>query len=406
MLCAGRGYGKTRSGAEWLAHEMLSNPNTRWGVVARTATESRNVCVEGESGLLACLPEGAYKPGDWKRSLGELSLTLTNGSHLQCYSGDNPDKLRGPQFHGAWAEEVAAWKRPEAYDMLKFCLRLGTSPRLVVSTTPRPTRLMKRILNDPKAIITRGSTYDNADNLPEDFLDDLREKYEGSALGRQELYAELLDDSGGVLWTWEMLDAAHEPTKPHASEIERLLVIVDPAVNSGDYGDENGIVIVARLRKSAARRHRYLVLSDLSLRGSGEEWSQVAIEAYKRFQAAAIHIEKNQGGELLRDTVERVAGHHLPIELFSASKSKAARAESVAVLYKRGLVKHLDRFSDLEEQMVDMTSSGFIGKGSPDRLDALVHGLNILAQTANPVRGVDTRKRVFVGLAGNRQMLG
>lgn len=374
MLCAGRGFGKTRSGAEWLADEMQSKPNTRWAIVARTATEARNTCIEGESGLLACLPSEAYNPGDWKRSLGELTLTLKNGAQVQCFSGDNPDKLRGPQHHGAWCEELAAWKRPEAYDMVLMGLRLGKRPQRVITTTPRPSRLMKRVLTEKGSVISTGSTFDNRDNLPDDFLEELIERYDGTTMGRQELYAELLETTGQQLWTWELLDAVHDPILPHPADIARTIVVVDPAVNSGDYGDENGIAVVCKTRRS-----RYFVLADLTMRGGGEDWSNVAIEAYKHYRASEILIEKNQGGELLRDVIEGVAGHHLPVELISATKSKAARAESVAALYRRGLVSHLERFDVLETQMVDMTSDGFIGRGSPDHVDAVVHGISRLA---------------------------
>ena len=384
VLCAGRGFGKTRSGAEWLADKIQNSPNTRWAVIARTATEARNVCIEGESGLLSCLPDEAYNPSDWKRSLGELTLTLKNGAQVQCFSGDNPDKLRGPQHHGGWCEELAAWKRPEAYDMFLFGLRLGQKPQRVITTTPRPTRLMKRVLTDKGTVVSTGSTFDNRDNLPTDFLDELVERYDGTTMGRQELYAELLDTTGQQLWTWEMLDACHDPVLPHPAEIVRSIVVVDPAVNSGDYGDENGIAVVAKLRKSAGRKFEYAVLADLTMRGGGEDWSRVAIEAHKHYRASEILIEKNQGGELLRDIIEGVAGHHLPVELISATKSKAARAESVAALYRRGLVSHLERFDALETQMVDMTSDGYIGRGSPDHVDAVVHGLSRLAFKAGP----------------------
>jgi phage terminase large subunit-like protein len=238
LILAGRGWGKTRTGAEAVGWCGLANPGWRIAVVAPTYADARDTCIEGDSGLRNVLPESCIEA--WNRSLGEL--ILTNGTRYKLFAAEEPERLRGPQHHMAWGDELGAWRYPETWDQLLFGLRLGDDPRVVVTTTPKPTPLVRSLIKSPRSIITRGSTFDNAANLAPAALAQLREKYEGTRLGRQELEAELLDDIPGALWTRAMLDEARLRQAP---ELRRIVVAVDPSGTKGgsDRGDDIGIVV-------------------------------------------------------------------------------------------------------------------------------------------------------------------
>lgn len=379
LILAGRGFGKTRVGAEWVKDRALALPGTRWAIIAPTYADARDTCVEGESGLLGVLPrEWVAK---WNRSLGELDLT--NGSRVKLFSADEPDRLRGPQHHGAWCDELAAWKYPEAWDQLQFGLRLGDRPQTVVTTTPKPVPLLTGdgrdgrrlgLMRRDRVVITRGSTFDNAANLSAAALDELRTRYEGTRLGRQELHAEILDDVEGALWTRAMLDTA---AVAHAPELVRTVVAIDPAVTSGEESDETGIIAAG----IGADGHLY-VLHDRSGRFSPAEWANRAVALYDEVSGDRVVGEVNNGGDLVEANL-RVADPQVPYKRVTATKGKRLRAEPVAALYEQGRVHHLPGLGLLEDQMTSWTpESG----GSPDRLDALVWAITELALGEGPRR--------------------
>ncbi|WP_292685419.1 terminase family protein [Novosphingobium sp.] len=372
MALAGRGWGKTRTGAEDVAWFACSNPGSRIAIVAPTALDARNTCIEGESGLLAVLPKACVQT--YNRSLGMCEVVLWNGSRFSTYSASEPERLRGPQHHRAWGDEVAAWPEPDTWDQLMFGMRLGENPQVVVTTTPRPEPLIKRIIATPGAMITRGSTFDNSANLPAGAIARLRERYEGTRLGRQELYAELLEDVQGALWTAGMIDSHRLRAAP--SELRRIVVAVDPSGTSGGgQGDDVGIVVAG-----AGRDERFYVLEDASCNLSPDGWARRVVDTFQKWGADRVVAEKNFGGAMV-EAVLRTASKNLPITMVTASRGKIARAEPVAALYEQGKVSHCGVFNALEDQMCAMTGAGYVGEGSPDRADALVWAMSELNYT-------------------------
>jgi predicted phage terminase large subunit-like protein len=362
MLKAGRGFGKTRVGAEWTKEQCLLVPG-RYAIVAPTFSDARDTCIEGDSGLRAICPQSMIST--YNRSMGELEFF--NGSRVKLFSADEPDRMRGPQHHGAWCDELAAWRYEDAWDQLLFGLRLGECPRVVITTTPRPTALVRKIVADSNTIVTGGSTFDNAANLAPSALAALKAKYEGTRLGRQELYAEMLDDTLGALWTQRMLEDARTQAIP---ELKRIVVALDPAISANEGSDETGIIVAGLGVDGLA-----YVLDDLSLKGSPDEWARKAVSAYAARQADRIVAESNQGGEMVRQTLKTV-DPTASIKLVHASKGKHARAEPVAALYEQGRVKHALSSPKLEDQLT--TYAPGISNKSPDRLDALVWALTDL----------------------------
>ncbi len=365
VIIAGRGWGKTRTGAEDAAWAGLHNPGWRIAVVAPTSADARDTCIEGDSGLLNVLPREAIQA--WNRSLGEL--ILVNGTRYKTFSADEPERLRGPQHHRAWADELAAWRYPEAWDQLMFGLRLGDHPQAGVTTTPKPTPLVKSLVAAPTSKVTRGSTFDNAANLAPSALAMLRERYEGTRLGRQELEAEILGDLPGALWSMAGLDAYRLRASP---DLARVVVAVDPAVTATEASDEHGIIVAG-----LAEDKRGVVLEDASLSGSPNEWARRAVSLYRSWEADAIVIEVNQGGDMVAHTI-RTIDPNVKIKEVRASRGKHVRAEPIAALYEQGRVAHVGSFPELEAQMTQMTTNGYEGEGSPDRVDALVWALTEL----------------------------
>ncbi len=366
LYLAGRGAGKTRSAAEWVRKVAMRHPGCRIAVVARTAADVRDVCVEGESGILAVHP-----PGD--RPLYEPSkrrITWRNGAQATCYSADEPDLLRGPQHHFAWCDELATWERLEdTFANLRLGLRLGDHPRNFVSTTPRPLPLLRELLKIKTTIVRRGSTFDNAANLAPSALAEFRARYEGTRLGRQELYAEILDDVPGALWTRSMLDGSRVKEAP---DLVRVVVAVDPAVTSGEDSDETGIVVAGR----SADGHFY-VLADRSCRLSPDGWARRAVAAFDELEADRLVAETNQGGDMVASTI-RTVRPALPVTLVRATRGKRVRAEPIAALYEQGRVHHVGAFQELEDQMCSFTPDAILEK-SPDRVDAAVWALTELS---------------------------
>lgn len=367
---AGRGAGKTRTAAEWLVWEAISQPETRWAIVAPTYADARDVCVEGESGVLNVLRR--YKAlKDWNRSLGQI--LLTNGSQIKLFSADKPDRFRGPQHHGAWCDELAAYRYSDAWDQLQFGMRLGDKPRIVVTTTPRPTALIRSLAlrNDGSVAVTRGSTFDNAKNLAPSALLELEARYAGTRLGRQELYGEILDDVEGALWTRGLIERNRLQKAP---QLARIVVSVDPAVTNTKDSDETGIVVVG----SDATGQGY-VLGDYSFRGSPLEWASKAVAVFDEWKADSILVEVNQGGDMVSAVLKQIR-LGLPIREVRAHVGKRLRAEPVAAMYEQGRIHHVGEFAKLEDQMTVWTPDE---PESPDRIDAMVQGFQDLLGTQN-----------------------
>jgi phage terminase large subunit-like protein len=366
LALAGRGWGKTRVGAEDVAWFGTQHAGARIAIIAPTFQDARDTCVEGESGLLAVLPKACVET--WNRSLGEL--ILWNGTRYKLFSATEPERLRGPQHHRAWGDEVAAWPEPAAFDQMLFGLRLGRHPQAVLTTTPKPTPLIRKIVRMPGAMVTRGSTFDNAANLPEGTLAHLRDRYEGTRLGRQELVGELLEDVQGALWTAEMIDGQRLRSAP---DLQRIVVGVDPSGTAGGgEGDDIGIIVAGK-----ASDGRFYVLEDASCNLSPDGWARRVVQAYERWDADRVIAEKNFGGAMV-EAVLRTASRNLPVRLVTASRGKIVRAEPVAALYKQSKVSHCGTFDQLEDEMCAMTGAGYVGEGSPDRADALVWALTEL----------------------------
>ena len=362
---AGRGFGKTRLGAEATAHYLHEHPGSRVALVGPTWRDVRDTMVEGESGLLACLPESAV--AKWNASLGEL--VLTNGSRCACYAATQPDRLRGPQHEFAWGDEVAAWEKPETWDQLLLGLRLGQRPHVVLTTTPRPRQLVRSIIAHPRTVSTRGSTYDNLGNLAPDFAALVLERYRGSRLERQEIHGELIEDVEGALWRQGLLDDLRVQSAP--DDLIRVVVGVDPA---GGGKDETGIIVAAR----GPDGHGY-VLADLSGQFHPGEWAKRAIGAYHTYSADRIVAEKNYGGDMVSHTIA-VVDAGVPVQLVTATRGKAIRAEPIATQYAQGSVHHVGEFPALEKQMTEWTEDS---DDSPDRLDALVWALTDIMEASS-----------------------
>lgn len=341
----------------------------RVAVVAPTFAAGRDVCIEGESGLLAVA--NRYRMvRSWNRSQGQMRLS--NGTIIRVYSADEPERLRGPQHHYAWFDELASFRYDrDTWDQAQFGLRLGEHPQSIITTTPKPRGLIRDLLarTDGTVVVTRGSTFDNAKNLAPSALAEFVARYEGTRLGRQELHGELLEDVDGALWTLGNIEATRVAANP--ADVVRRVVAVDPAVTATMESDETGIVVVSRDRNG----HGY-VEADHSMRGTPNEWAKAVIACFDEYECDNIIVEVNQGGDMVAQTL-RTVRPNLPIREVRASKGKRLRAEPVSALYEQGRVHHVGVLTKLEDQMITWTPDDAT---SPDRLDALVHGLTDLMQ--------------------------
>jgi len=364
LILAGRGWGKSRTGAEWVRAIATSGRARRIALVARTAADVRDVLVEGESGLLAI--HRADERPTWEPS--RRRLTWPNGAIATTYSAEEPDQLRGPQHDYAWCDELAAWRYADAWDQLQLGLRLGTDPKVVVTTTPRPTPLVRALAIAPTTHVTRGRTRDNARNLAPGVVDALAARYGSTRLGRQELDGEILDDAPGALWRLSQFDAARVDAAP---DLRRVVVAIDPAVTAHAGSDETGIVVAG-----LGLDGRVYVLEDLSGVFPAEQWARRAVEAFRRHRADRIVCEVNNGGDLVEGTL-RAVDRSVPVKQVRATRGKALRAEPVAALYEQGRVSHVGSLSRLEDQCASWDPAG--DHRSPDRLDALVWALTELA---------------------------
>jgi phage terminase large subunit-like protein len=372
LLLAGRGAGKTRSICEFVREEVQAGRAGRIALVAATAADARDVLCEGVAGLLAIAP-------DWFRPVYEPSkrrLTWPNGAIATTFSADEPDRLRGPQHDLAACDELAAWKDPSAWDMLQFGLRLGKNPRCVVATTPRPGKLLRELLarEGRDVVVTRGKTIDNRENLAPQFLEQIVARYGGTRLGRQELDGELLEDTPGALWGRKQLDECRVEHAPQ--ELRRVVVAVDPAGSSAEGSDETGIIVAGR--DSSLEGY---ILADYSGRYSPTEWARVAADAYHRFQADKLIVERNYGGEMAAATIESV-DPNVNIAEVTASRGKVLRAEPISALFEQKRVHIVGVKRELEDQMCAFTSDWDRGRdGSPDRVDSMVFALTDLMLT-------------------------
>ncbi len=378
VVMGGRGAGKTRAGAEWVraqvegARPLERGRARRVALVGETIEQVREVMVFGESGILACSPPDRRPVWRATRKL----LEWPNGATAQVFSAHEPESLRGPQFDAAWVDELAKWKRAEeCWDMLQFCLRLGEDPRAVVTTTPRNVGVLKTILANPSTAVTQAPTEANRAFLAESFLQEVRARYAGTRLGRQELDGVLLEDAEGALWTSAGLESARIDEVP---EFDRVVVAVDPPVTGHSGSDECGIVVVGSVTQGPPQDWRAVVLEDASIAGaSPQKWAEAALDAMARHGADRLVAEVNQGGDLVESVIRQI-DPLVSYRAVRASRGKGARAEPVAALYEQGRVGHLRGLSELEDQMCAMTARGFQGKGSPDRVDALVWALHEL----------------------------
>ena len=370
-MMAGRGFGKTRLGAEWLAAKAVRNDGVRCAIVARTYSDTRSVCVEGVSGILNILREyDAVK--DWNKSNG--IITLKNNSIIQTFSADTPDSLRGPQFHFAWTDELAAWQYEDTWNQLQFGLRLGDNPQTVITTTPRPTKLIKDLIKRDTTIVTRGSTFDNAENLSQSALLEMQMRYGGTRLGQQELYGAVLDDNPGALWNRANLEA----TRIKASEVPvlvRIVVGVDPAVTSGEDSDSTGIVVAG-----LSGDGNYYVLADDTIKASPQVWAEKAISSFEQHKADRIIAEVNNGGDLVVHLLQQVK-NTVPVKKVTASRGKAVRAEPIAALFEQGRAHLVGYYPELEDQLCEWEPG--TNMSSPDRMDAMVWALTELSEGSN-----------------------
>ena len=364
MALAGRGFGKTEAGAQWI-RERVKGGARSIALVAETQKDLEEVMV---ARIIAVHPPDEAPSVRFK----PVRMIWPNGAIALGYNGTEPNQLRGPEFDTAWVDELAKYRYArETWDMLQFTMRSGDDPRAFVTTTPRPIPVIKEILADPTTVVSRGSTFDNAANLPAQFLGRLKERYAGTRLGRQELEAEILDDVPGALWTRAMIDVALKPTP--VPDMTRIVVAVDPSgTGGGDGGDSIGIVVAGK-----GRDGRAYVLADRTCSLSPAGWGRVAVQAYHEFGADRIIAERNFGGAMVEHVI-RTADPLASYEEVVASRGKAVRAEPVAALYEQGRVSHVASMPDLEDQMCQMAGDGYLGEGSPDRLDAMVWALSSL----------------------------
>ncbi len=378
VIMGGRGAGKTRAGAEWV-RSMVEGPMPldkgkakRVALVGETIEQVREVMIFGESGLLVCTPSDRRPKFHATRKM----LEWPNGAVATIHTAHDPEGLRGPQFDCAWVDELAKWKRgQETWDMLQFALRLGDDPRVCVTTTPRNVEVLKDLLAQSSTVVTHAPTEANAANLAGSFLEEVRRRYAGTRLGRQELEGILLRDAEGAFWTTAMLDAVRRKRKP---KLDRVVVALDPAVSAGRSSDACGIVVAGVSMDGPPQDWRAHVIADCTVQGVGPtQWAKVAIDAMDKYNADRLVAEVNQGGQLVSEVIRQV-DPLVSLKTVHASKGKVARAEPVAALYEQDRVTHALGLGDLEDQMTRMTRVGYEGEGSPDRVDALVWALHEL----------------------------
>jgi phage terminase large subunit-like protein len=367
---AGRGWGKTRTGAQDVVAYATTHADTITAVVAPTSGDLRRVCFDGPSGILSILPEECLWRDSRRKAYnhGTSEIRLWNDSLIQGFAAIEPDRMRGPQYHRAWCDELAAWRYSDAWDQLQFGLRLGTNPQTVVTTTPKPGAILKGLAKRNDVVITRGSTFENEDNLAPAALRTLRERYEGTRLGRQELYAELLEDVEGALWNRSMLEDGRVTTYP---DMTRIVVAVDPSATKGQEADEVGMIVAGL----GVDKHVY-IFEDISDRMGPHDTCRRAVDAHVLWGGDRIVAEANNGGDWIELGLRQVS-KNVPYKKLHASRGKQARAEPVVSLYEQKRVHHVGFFGVLEDELCSWEPD--TGMASPNRLDALVWAVTELA---------------------------
>ena len=384
VILAGRGWGKTRTGGECVRAWAATGRYGYVNLIGATADDARDIMVQGESGLLAICPRDE-RP-DYRKS--ERALLWPNGVRSLIFTADEPDRLRGKQSHKLWCDEVAAWRyAQESWDQAMFGLRLGDRPQAVVTTTPRPTKIVHDLTADPRNHVTRGTTYDNRQNLAPDFYRKIITRYEGTRLGRQELLAEVLGDVPGALWKRDQIEATRVRGHP---DLARVVVAVDPEASSQEGAAETGIVVAG-----LGLDGQGYVLADETLQGTPAEWGKAAVSAYRTHRADRIVGEVNNGGEMVGYVLATVDAT-VSYKAVWASRGKQTRAEPVAALYEQGRVHHVGAFPELEDQLCTWVPTD---AKSPDRLDALVWALTELFLEAEEDQYVAYDERVSIGPA-------
>lgn len=367
LILSGRGFGKSFVGANWVIHKAQSQKYPI-ALIGQSAADVRDYMVEvGESSILKQSP-------DWFKPVympSKRRLVFPNGVTCITYSADNPDQLRGFNGNCAWIDELAKFRySQETWDNLQFALRIGASPQVLITTTPRPIKLLKDLVADNKVIKTWGSTLENKTNLSPSFIRSIYEKYNGTRLGRQELFGEILEDTPGALWNYYMLD--NNRCRITFEEMESIVIAIDPATTTTENSNETGIIVVGK------QGDKGYILEDLSDKYSPGEWAKRVIDAFEKYKANMIIAETNNGGDLVESNLQLVAKLEkrtsLPFKKVHATRGKFLRAEPIVTLYEKGQISHVGSFPELEEQMVTWTP----GNKSPDRLDALVWGLTYL----------------------------
>lgn len=364
LILAGRGWGKTKTAAEWIRKRVCTLESKHIALVAPRASDIRDIMIEGPSGILNVFPPNQrpnYEPSKRK-------ITFHTGAVAITYSGDEPDQLRGPNIDTAWVDELASIpKQEQVLDMIAFCLRIGINPRCVITTTPRPTRTIKRLIRESNTCITRGSTFENRDNLSNVFFSSIIERYKNTRIGKQELYGEILDDNPKALWKSDNIEATRVNRSP---KLLRIVIGVDPAITANKNSDETGIIAVGK----GVDGHFY-VLDDKSCIESPNGWGNAVVSLYNKLLADRVVAEVNQGGDMVQHVIKTI-DVNVSFKSVHSSRGKRVRAEPVAALYEQLKVHHLGTFPDLETQMVDWDAES--DPDSPDRIDALTFAITEL----------------------------
>lgn len=387
LVLAGRGFGKTRCGAEWIRSEVTEKRAGRIALIAETQKDLEEVMVFGESGINSVFPKH-QRPKVTKKP---IRVEFHTGAIAYGYNATEPDQLRGPQFDTAWGDELAKWRYArETWDQLQFGMRLGKRPRQIITTTPRPIPILKEILSSNTTVITRGVTLDNQANLAPSFIKSITDKYAGTRLGRQELSAEILDDVPDALWTRTALDRDRRSIND-IPPLKRVVVAIDPAAKMNvdpEDGAATGIIVAG-----VGDDNRGYIIDDATCRESPNGWARMAVACFDRYQADRIVAEINNGGEMVAATV-RAVRPTIPFREVHASRGKWTRAEPIAALYEQGRISHVGTFAALEDEMVNFGPNGMVGDKSPDRVDALVWALTELFPTI-----VKTVKKIAMPVA-------
>jgi len=373
LFLAGRGWGKTLTGAYDIIQYCILNPGVVCGVIAPTYGDLKRVCFAGESGILGIIDKALLNDSGYNKSANEVEFF--NGSKLIGFPAIEPDRLRGVQFHRIWCDELASWRYRETFDNLMMALRLGENPKCIITTTPRPIALIKELAIRSDTKIIKGSTFENVDNLAPSAIKMLKERYENTRIGRQELYAEILEDVEGALFNYKNIEENRLIEYP--KDLQRIVVAIDPAVTSNQNSDETGMIVAGR-----DVNNHYYILHDASQISSPDEWVKKAISLYKQYECDRIVAEVNNGGDLI-ERLLRTQNQSIPYTSVRASRGKIVRAEPISALYEQNRVHHVGVFKDLEEQMCQFTGNGV--QYHDDRVDALVWAITSLQNSGQAV---------------------